>query len=271
MTISEVFKKYNNIEVELLLEKVLKLSKEQLFVNHKQVLTAKQVDKLTRLAHERVKGKPIAYILGYKHFYGLKFKVNKNTLIPRPESEWLVDRAISHIKKNRGRALNIADIGTGSGCLIISTAHTAGNDKIKYYASDISLEALKIAKYNSQIHHANISFKHSDLLSGYKQKFDLIFANLPYVPLSSYQNLKEGLKYEPRNAITTEDEVWKIYNRFLDQASNKLNANGVILFEIDPLQKPILGKEIKKRVPGAKIKFAKDIQGLWRYCEVKAG
>lgn len=252
MTIKDTLKKYQNIETEILLGHVLKKSKEFLYTHPEKKLTALELKKFKTLTKRRLKGEPIAYILGYKDFYGLRFKVNKNVLIPRPETEWLVEKAL--IQKNKNRIL---DIGTGSGCIAIAIKKHSKTSKVT--ASDISFKALAVAKANARNQTVKIKFIKSNLFSNLKGKFDMIIANLPYVPTSDYKKLKSNLKYEPKLAITDGTNTAEIYKRFLKDVKNHLSPKGLVLLEIDPSTKKYLPKQAL---------IYKDIAGLPRYAEI---
>ncbi len=238
MTIAEALKKYKDVEADLLLGHVLKQSKEFLYLHPAQKLTAPQKANFERITKKRQAGMPAAYLLGYKYFYGLKFKVNRNVLIPRPETEWLVDETLGMIKRrlrtNPTKALRILDVGTGSGCIAISIAKNVDPRKVKIYATDISLGALTVAKENARENKVKVKFSEHNLLSDVKGKFDVIIANLPYVPISDYQHLNTNLKYEPKNALTDDSENFILIQRLLSQASKKLSTKGKLMLEIDP-------------------------------------
>lgn len=274
MTIFEFTNHYSTIESDLLLSFILKKPKEFLYLNPNKQLNKIQLLKLKGLVRRRLNGEPMAYILGYKDFYGLKLKVNKNVLIPRPETEWLVDQVLKLIHPGhrsgiqfdfksrprvvaRGGNIKVLDLGTGSGCIAISIKKNINDTDIT--ASDISAKALTVAKANAKFHKTNIKFIKSDLFSNITEKFDLIIANLPYVPASDYKKLRNGLKYEPKSAITDGSNTAEIYKRFLKQVNGHLATKGIILLEIDP--------KTKKYLP-PKTKFYKDLNGLWRYAEI---
>lgn len=322
MSISEAFKKYNTIETELLLEHVLNKSKEFLFMHPEKKLTEKQETKLKVLAKRRLKGEPMAYILSYKYFYGLKFKVTKDTLIPRPETEWLVEKALELLSlraapsvaiqdskavttKNNGlprsgvpdlamTPIRILDMGTGSGCIAISIAHSLATRDLllgtfSIHAADISPKALKIAKQNSRsllslpwrgempkaersnaVKSTNqppkIKFIHSNLFSHLPYTYDLIIANLPYVPVSDYNKLKASLKYEPKSAITDSTlKGDKLINNFLDKLQEHLNHRGLVMLEVDPSQVKNLSNVIKEKFKINSLEIIKDIQKLERF------
>lgn len=226
MTIKEALAKYHGFEIDLLLSEVLKKSREFLYMNPNYKLSSYQVSSLLRMVKRRQNGEPMAYILGYKDFCGLRFKVNRNVLIPRPETEAIIERLkdLAHSihsgqeLKDCGREIKILDIGTGSGCIIISIANQLKNYGLRVtdcelFASDISKKALAVARENARIHHqttplmtvikglplddrhqgaykyshtseyesiCRIKFVQSNLLSKIKFVPDIIVANLPY-------------------------------------------------------------------------------------------
>lgn len=217
-------------------------------------LTALQQKKFEALAVKRKKGVPNAYLLGYKYFYNLKFKVTPDVLIPRPESEWLVEKVLE-LCNTRPKA-KILDVGTGSGAIAVSIAK---NSKATVSALDISSKALSVARTNAKLNKVNVSFIKSDLLKGVKGKFDIIVANLPYVPISDYKKLREDLKYEPKHALTDSTDEFNLIVEFISQLPNHLNPNGIALLEIDP-------KTIKIKIPRIfHRQLIKDIRGLNRF------
>lgn len=287
MTIKQAIAKHQKIEIEILLSEVLKKPREFLYLNPENSLSAGQLINLSALVKRRLKGEPIAYILGNKDFMGLGFKVNKHTLIPRPETELLVERVLAvipevlsaserlsgiHQRRLTGDTLRILDVGTGSGCIIISLAKLlkpkSYNLKAEFYASDISSQALKVAKQNVKAHKAPVKFVLSDLLKNVRGTFDIVIANLPYVPSSDYTKLKNDLKYEPKSAIFAKENGIVIISRLLEQIADLKYQPALIFLEFDPRQKVALSKLIKKTLPLYKAEFFKDLGGLWRYVEI---
>lgn len=264
MTIKQVLHQYPEAETELLLGDVLKQPKEFLYLHPGQQLTARQTQRLQKLVTNFRHGVPVAYLLGYKDFYGLRFRVNQATLIPRPESEWLVDRALTILKNKM--TPQIIDLGTGSGCLAISIATKL--PKAKVTAVDISVRALAVAKKNAQSHQTQIKFHKQNLLSGDKTKYDLIIANLPYVPKADYQKFQTNLRFEPVGALVDSQGDYVLYQQLLSQFSKNLKPNSHLLLEIDPTMKPLLDIWHKKNMSRVNVSFTRDMQGLWRYCEI---
>lgn len=284
MQILEILKKYQDIEIELLLAHVLNKPKEFLYLEPIHKLSANQFVRLQKLITRRQKGEPIAYILGYKDFLGLKFKVNKPTLIPRPETELLVERIQNRVLSIGVRNVKILDVGTGSGIIAISLAKQLKvlNYKYQITATDISKKALVVAKTNAKKHKEKIKFIQSNLLKNIKEDFDIIVANLPYLPRLD-SRVKEGgwteweintssatvgLKFEPQNALFTEEKGLKLIRKLLEQIAGKKNKPGLIYLEFDPRQKQELQKLIKKTLPEFKYKFYKDYSKFWRFVEI---
>lgn len=265
MTIKQILSKYSIPESELLLGDVLKQSKEFLYLHPEQKLTSLQDKLFLKLFTSFKKGVPIAYLLGYKDFYGLRFKVSRATLIPRPESEWLVNSAIMILKTKT--VPQVIDIGTGSGCLAISLkVHSPGAEVT---AIDISSQALLVAKFNAKAHKTKIKFRKQSLLRGDKSKYDLIIANLPYVPKKVYNKLLPNLKFEPKSALVDPKQDFNLYEQLLSNLPSRLSPKGVALLEIDPSMKMLLEKWCTKNIPRAHLTFTRDFHGLWRFCEIK--
>lgn len=185
---------------------------------------------------ERVlQNEPWEYIRGYTEFYNHRFNVNKNVLIPRVETEQLVEIALSIIDKER--ISKVVDIGTGSGCIIISIALACQNRKdIKYYGIDISKEAISIAKQNARENKSpEIYFKHSNLIDEIGvNDTTLLVANLPYIPSDIYSNLHESVKnYEPKLALEAGKDGLKYYTPLIDEIRER-KSKPILLLEIDP-------------------------------------
>lgn len=180
------------------------------------------------------KYEPIQYIIGEEEFFGLKFKVTPDTLIPRPETEELVELLLSENKESNPTA-SILDIGTGSGCIAISIAHYMPSAEIS--AWDISAGALDIAKMNASTNGANVDFERVDVLGDFpdSRKFDIIVSNPPYVMDSEKNDMTANvLDYEPHTALFVPDnDALLFYERIADIGRNLLNPNGKLYFEIN--------------------------------------
>lgn len=226
----------------IILEKLHNLKRIDLALNPNLELSDEDFKKWNEIISELKTQKPIQYILGETEFYGLKFEVNENTLIPRPETEELVQIIISHneITKNQN-PLKILDIGTGSGCIAISLAKNLSDAKVA--AIDVSEKALETAKKNAKTNEVNVSFILKNILetSDLGQEFDLIVSNPPYVRNLEKKEIKTNvLKFEPHLALFVEDDDALIfYRKIAELALKNLSKNGKLYFEINQY----LGKE----------------------------
>ena len=261
-------------EIDSILGITLHKSKEYLYKKSDKNLTISAIKKFKKLIIKRQTGWPMAYLRGWQEFYALKFLVNKNTLIPRSDSELIIDTSLEFLKNSKN--LNILDIGTGSGCLIIALAKNKANNN--YTACDISKSALKTAKTNARKHKTKINFVHSDLLnnisldpsSGPKpaQKFDLIIANLPY--LTPQQMKEPSITKEPRSALLSGKDGLDHYTKLLSTIKPFLAPKSCILLEIDPEQSKQIKTIIKQYLPQAKIEIIQDLNKLDRLIKITA-
>jgi len=199
-----------------------------------EVLTSKEAERFTAYVQQRAAEKPLAYILGKCEFMGLEFEVNSNTLIPRPDTEIVVEAALNIIEEKKIKT--VLDICTGSGCIAISLAvHCPSH--IDITASDISLEALETAKKNAIKHGAAIRFEQSDLFESLDpRKYDLIVANPPYIPHDEIKTLPCSVKgYEPHRALDGGADGLDFYQAIIQEST------GSLIFEIGYNQ----AKEVK--------------------------
>ncbi len=218
------------LDAELILAKILKISRAQLLTRESDNLNAWQRWRFYHLIKQRARGCPVAYLIGYQEFYGHQFKVNKHVLIPRPESELLIEHAIRMIRANH-YLRTVADVGTGSGSLAITLALELPH--LKIIGCDISAAALKVAYQNAHLYNVTdrINLKHSDLLNLSKnEKIDLIIANLPYVTQKEYEQ-NPSLKFEPKIALLEQPDLFK---KFCQQAASHLETR-LIIIETSPL------------------------------------
>nr|WP_299068862.1 peptide chain release factor N(5)-glutamine methyltransferase [uncultured Allomuricauda sp.] len=207
--------------------------------------------------------KPLQYILGVAYFMDLELKVNKHVLIPRPETEELVEWILNEYQVERSRDLNILDVGTGSGCIAIALARKLPNAKV--YAMDVSEEALKVAKSNAELNHVEVNFFMADVLKLELQpelKFDIIVSNPPYVRELEKNEIKNNVKeYEPNLALfVPDDDALLFYGAIATSAEKHLMKNGRLYLEINQY----LGKETKALLEAhnfSEIELRKDLFG----------
>ncbi len=197
---------------------------------------------LQKLIARRVAHEPVAMIVGYKEFYGHRYVITPDVLQPRPESEALIEQALSHITASPApKRWQILDIGTGSGCLAISLANELERRRISYQiiATEISRAALKIARQNAQAHETkNVTFIESDLLRGVPvQKFDIVLGNLPYIPDGIMPALEPEVLLEPAVALLGGADGLELYRQLRQQINPYLAKDSLLLFECAANQK----------------------------------
>lgn len=272
------------LDGEVLLSFVLKKPKEFLFTNPNLPIQKKYMQKYIHFLNLRSRGWPVAYLVNEKDFFGLKFYVDKNVLIPRPETEGLVELALERISAKAGTTsgekhknkLKILDIGTGSGNIIISLAKTLSANSHEldhsYFASDISAKALDVAKKNARLafgsprrtkqHKVKVAFKQGSLLKPWKnQSFDIIVANLPYLDKES----DASTKFEPKSALIATEKNLRLFAELFKQISTIYYLLSIILLEIGHDQSDAIKKLATKILPDYKIKIFKDLFGRPRY------
>lgn len=221
-----------------------------------------------RLAHE-----PFAYIAGHKEFYALDLQVDPAVLIPRPETELLVERALSSAKGllgRKGRDLLAADLGTGSGAVAIALA--VCQPRLRVLAIDSSEPALRLAQANAVRHGVadRIVFRHGDLLVGVDERIDLLVANLPYIPSGEIEGLMPDVRdYEPRGALDGGPDGTIPTRRALEQAVGRMERPGALLFEIGDGQGAALSQAASALYPDAAIRVDRDYAGFERILMVE--
>lgn len=206
-------------------------------------------------------GEPVQYIVGNVNFYGNEIKVNKNVLIPRFETEELVEYTISYIKKMFKEKINIIDLGTGSGCIAI-TLKKKINSNVS--AIDISKEALEVARENAKKNKVEIDFIQNDMLDNISNKFDVIISNPPYI--SKNEEIQDIVrKNEPFLALYADNEGLYYYEKIIKQAKKNLKEKFIIAFEIGYMQGDKIKKIAERNYPKAEVVLKKDLQGKDRF------
>jgi release factor glutamine methyltransferase len=249
------------LECELLLRHALKISQVQLYLDLNHELSPKQEATFWYLVERRLNGEPTAYIIGHREFYGLDFYVDHRVLIPRPESELLVEKAL---KLTQNRTLStIAEIGTGCGAIAISLSLNLPEAKI--YATDISASALEVALFNCQKHGVinRICLLQGDMLDPVPKPIDLIIANLPYVKESELLQTNTG-DFEPLLALNGGSDGVEKIRQLCHQLSDKLHPEGCLLLEIGQGQSRAVTTCLRRLFPSARIEVVPDLSGIGR-------
>ena len=220
----------HRIDSEILLSTVLGKSREEILINLDEKINSRDIFSFKKLIERRSSKEPLAYILKEKEFWSKKFEVNESTLVPRPETELMLEKLIKIYKDKK---INILDIGTGSGCILISLLSELKNSI--GVGIDISTEALKIAKKNAKKHKINnkIFFYNKSFTEIYDRKFDLIVSNPPYLLTKDIRNLQEDIKrFEPLIALDGGNDGLDVIKKVIYKAKNILKFDGMLALEI---------------------------------------
>lgn len=256
------------LEAQLLAAAQLGRSRSWVAAHGEFPLTLRDKTHLNGWLTQRKQGTPLPYLLNRWEFYGLAFSVTPDVLIPRPESEQIVEWALDWLKSHP-HGQRMVDVGTGSGC--IAAAIAANHPKINLIACDRSLAALRVARKNFRIHHLEdrIFSLASDLLSALTGPFDLICANLPYIPTEDLKAL-DVARHEPSMALDGGADGLDLIDRLLAQAVGCLAPEGRILLEIEYRQGSSAQKRARHYFPNAQVTLHKDSSGLTRYLIIDA-
>ncbi|MCD4817226.1 MAG: peptide chain release factor N(5)-glutamine methyltransferase [Candidatus Cloacimonetes bacterium] len=246
------------LETELILSHYLNCSRFELYLDNKKTILPENIAIIQKAVKKRLNNVPIQYILNEAYFWGLKFYVDSNVLIPRPETELLIENVL----KNHSGKISILDIGTGSGAISIALATEL--PKADIYASDISSDAIKVAKKNAIYHKTPINFVYSNLFENISTKFDVIISNPPYISEQEYLCLSEEItRYEPKSALVAQNDGYFFYDNILSQAEQHLKEKGKIYFEIGSEQSNKI-KELARKYGFKEIRTIKDLNNFDR-------
>ncbi len=248
------------LEAEVLLRHVLDLTRAGLYSDFYRTLTGAQLGEFWRFVNRRLAGEPVAYVTGHREFYGLDFAVTPDVLIPRPDTEALVEKAISLAGS---RALSIADIGTGCGAIAVCLARHLPAARL--FATDVSPAALEVARRNCERHRVTdrVTLLIGDLLEPLPGPVDMVAANLPYVRTADLP-LVNTSGFEPRLALDGGVDGLDQIRRLCATAPRYLKPGGALLLEIGLGQREAVAALLVRRLPGAAIAFAADLAGIDR-------
>lgn len=227
-----VLKKENiqdsHMKASILLQYVLKQTKQELIINSKEMVETSKVNKYNNYLQKIIKGTPIQYITKHQQFMALDFYVDENVLIPQPDTEVLVEEGIKIIKEQN---MEVLDLCTGSGAIAISIAHYCQNSTVT--ATDISQEALEVARKNANLNNVNIEFIESNLFDKLTERsFDIILSNPPYIETDIIKTLEKDVQAEPHLALDGGKDGLEFYKKILNEAHKHLKTNGYLMLEI---------------------------------------
>ena len=250
----------SRLEAEVMVMNVMRMPRQDLFSHQEDGVNAQQERELAQIVERRLKREPLAYILAYKEFYGVNLLVNSDVLIPRPETETMVEHALfMALMGMETRELVVADVGTGTGAIAINLAIHLPAARI--YALDAADVVLDVASHNIRAHNVadRIKLAKGDLLEPLPEPVDLIVANLPYIPTSRIPTLQPEIQWEPSAALDGGDDGLDLIRRLMLQAPDKLKENGIILLELDPDQVPAVEELARQYFPEATTSIEQDL------------
>lgn len=257
------------LEASLLAAFQLGQTRSWVYAHPQQLLAAEQAQALNCLLEQLADGTPLPYLTHTQEFYGLKFTVSPAVLIPRPETELLVEQALTWLaQRTRGPAPSAADVGCGSGCIAVTLAKRTPD--LRVLACDLSLAALRIAAQNAAQHavSSRIQWMQSDLLSAAAGPFDLVCANLPYIPTQTLAGL-EVARHEPTLALDGGADGLDAIRRLLADAPRWLTPGGLFLLEIETRQGPAAAALAQQAFPDAHTQVLQDLAGHDRLIRIE--
>jgi len=259
-----------SVEAEILIKHALKIDKVLLYSSLNASTNEGDFQALNALVNRRVSGEPISYITGYREFYGLELMVSPAVLVPRQETESLVEKAIEFLQNNNTNGIRtIVDVGTGSGAIAIAISSQLPLAKI--YATDKYSSALAVARTNVKRQRArpNIQLIQCDLLIGLREKFDMIVSNLPYIPTDDIPQLPLEVQAEPIQALDGGSDGLALIARLIEQAPQYLKSHGYLCIEVSPQQVPDILSMAHSSMPDCTTEIIKDLYGSARIVAIK--
>ncbi len=253
------------LEAEVMIMNVMRVPRHRIYAYQEEEVPEEAEKVLHELVERRLKREPLAYIMGHKEFYGVDLLVRPGVLIPRPETEGLVEQTLfaSMMRMEEGSFV-IAEPGTGCGAIAVSLAiHLPAAHIV---AMDLYETPLRVAEVNVQRHNVadRVTLLQGDLLEPFPEQVDLVVANLPYIRSESIDTLQPEIQWEPREALDGGADGLELIRRLLQQAQTKLKPGGAILLEVDPQQVGPIEAEAATLFPSASCTVEKDLAGLDR-------
>jgi len=263
-------------DAQLLIAHITSQSKEWVVAHAEAFLSKAQAETFEQLVTVRARGVPMAYILGFAGFYGREFAVSEKVLVPRPETEHLVDEALAHIRARVEQLLpkqfvTVLDVGVGSGAIAVTLAAEVAQTFVE--GTDISMAAIKAAEHNAKRFNVaqRCKFLHGDLATPVLERsYDVVVANLPYIPSDDLPRPPASAGYEPKDALDGGYDGLDQYRRFMPQAKRLVKGGGIVLLEAAPPVMDGLGVLVSEAFRGAEITLGEDYGARLRYIKVKA-
>ena len=252
------------LEAEVLLRHVLKHDRARFYASLQDTIGVEDLERVQELTRRRIAREPLAYITGHREFYGLDFLVSPGVLIPRQETEQVVERALKVANERHDKDISVADVGTGSGAIAVAIAANLPGARV--FAIDCSAEALDIASRNCQRLRVpdRVTLLQGDLLAPLSQAVDLIVSNPPYIATNLLPGLAPEVQREPQTALDGGEDGLEIIRRLIQQATSKLNEGGQLVVEISPEQLISVKSIAQENFPQASITHINDLLRLPR-------
>lgn len=252
------------LDAEVLLMSMLGLDRAGLYLAYERAAAPAQAAQYAELVARRAAGEPVAYLTGHREFMGLDFLVDRRVLVPRPETEYLVEWALQRVRGWSGSPRLVVDVGTGSGVIAVGVAHgLPTSTPVRVVGSDCSLDALRVARRNAErLAPGRVTLVVGDLLGWCRPGIDLVLANLPYL---REDQAHAGLVHEPAHALYSSGRGFDLYRRLLPEARGLLTSTGALACEIDPDQRAAALTLACEVFPDARAEVRPDLAGLDRY------
>ena len=260
------------LEAEVIAMNVMRMPRQDLFAHQEDEATIQHEQDIQGILDRRRTREPLAYILGYREFYGVNLLVNSDVMIPRPETETIVEHALfMALMGMESPQLVIADVGTGTGAIAINLAIHIPAARI--YAVDLTDPVLNVASYNIRSHNVadRVTLCQGDLLEPVPEQVDLVVANLPYIPTGRIPTLQPEVQWEPKMALDGGQDGLGLVRRLMSQATTKLKDQGIILLEMDPEQMAVASGMALQNFPDATVTVEQDLARRDRILVVTQG
>jgi release factor glutamine methyltransferase len=255
------------LDSELLCAQALGLRRIDLYLQFDRPLDAAELTSIRELVRRRGKGEPVAYITGIREFYGRQFAVTRDVLVPRPDTETLVERAVASLRARPGEELRVADLGTGSGCIAITLAAEVPGMSVT--ATDVSPTALDVARANAMALDVEVSFVECSWADSLDGRFDLIVSNPPYVTSEELEAVDRDVRdFEPRGALLGGEDGLDAYHALLASIRERVTTPRLML-EVDPRHANAVAALVRATLAGATASPVPDLTGRTRVIDVE--